>query len=314
MRHLAIAAALAAVLLASFVAPTDGQVKGQLIGEPDRYHCAQTWVWNNRIEDIEQRMICNGVSENVRMRADSIWIALNVYDWGMDSYGLDEAVQAAVQAWNETRLPITIRPRYKTFELNECGDGNLDISWGWQMFDPDNVFGMVVPTQHSCTRWNSLPDGSAQFFEYDIEMSWYNRGMGQDKLTKVVMHEIGHMLGLEHVYDDYPNLAGFTVMHSPKESARAPTEFDIAALCTVYDCEAQYPWLEGSKASDLGPLQSLSVYALNGQLVYERGCARNAYMLAAQAINHRDLPAGSYIAVRRNCQTGAVTRGVIAIR
>lgn len=128
-----------------------------------------------------------------------------------------QAVLDAIETWNATGLV--------QLSESQVGDeiGAL-LAWRRGRHAPCPAFGQDTSVAHAG------PVATGSFIHFDADRQWSS---GADAsglpLEQVVLHEIGHLLGLGHSYDEA------AVMHANYDRRRStPQNSDLAALASIY--------------------------------------------------------------------------------
>jgi hypothetical protein len=129
---------------------------------------------------------------------------------------LQELIEAAIQTWNNTGLV--------SLELVEAGS-EFDVLCSWKRNAHDGCpnFG------HDSSVAHTGPLTDANFIHLDSGRDWSSQAPEALPLEQVLLHELGHALGLGHSNDPA------AVMHPNYDDRRnIPNRSDLAGLASLY--------------------------------------------------------------------------------
>lgn len=210
----------------------------QVLGQAATPYCDFVEAFNLKTRMYEEHWICADVDLRFEVSNGRTWtIKLNVYESGLfGGYILLEATQEAARRWNEAFSRSSLPFRFEVSYVNDfgsfCGDKKLDVSWGLAFFSKDpHWWGLATP----CGQWIT-PNGGV-YIETDIDVDPGKTRRDYNTVLIVMVHELGHVLGLPDLYNPYPGLCGYSVMTSVDCGDSFPTLFDLRALCSAYGCQ-----------------------------------------------------------------------------
>jgi hypothetical protein len=184
----------------------------------------------------------------VTWQAQSVALEMSISGSPLAAPELEAAAMASAEKWvsDECSAP-TLAITLADFVDAKAGDGRNSVQWvtsGWEA----RGFDVSAPAQTD-VQFERNADGVWRIVEADIYLnadgfSWSDSPEeGSVTLEPVLLHELGHVLGLLHPCgDEAPSVPAcvedptFDVVMNPAYSAErtTPTDDDLAGICALY--------------------------------------------------------------------------------